>query len=472
MSQPKPAHADPAPLIPRLNLADSTLLIMGGMIGSGIFIVSADIARLVQSPGLLLLVWALTAVITVFGALTYGELAAMMPKAGGQYVYLKEAFGPLTGFLYGWTLFAVIQTGTIAAVAVAFARFAGVFFPGITTSNKVLQLGWFSISTEQVVAIAVIISLTAFNFRSVKTGALLNNVLTISKVGSLLLLIALGFSAGWINPNLGDWSHFTPTWPDVWTIALFGTLSAAMVGSLFSADAWNNITFTAGEVMNPKRNLPLSLALGTGSVTLIYLIANVAYLYVLPIQQIGAAPSDRVGTLLMETVIGPWGLYLMAIMVMISTFGCVNAATLAGGRVYYTMANDGVFFSQAGKLNRNGVPANALAFQGAWTVLLTLSGSYNDLLTYVIFAVLLFYILTAASVFVFRRTRPDAERPYRAYGYPWIPAVYIVLSVIICVNLVLEPASRSQSLWGLLIVLLGVPLYYVAVRLRGPQAPS
>ncbi len=470
MSAPTPDRPV-APLVPRLTLADSTLLIMGGMIGSGIFLVSAEIAELVVTPGLLLMVWLASGIMTVFGALSYGELAAMMPRAGGQYVYLKEAYGPLVGFLYGWTLFAVIQTGTIAAVSVAFARFSGVFWPEISTEVQVLRWGWFTVSTEQLVAMAVILSLTLFNFRSVKTGALVNNVLTVSKVGSLVLLIGLGLAAAWISPSLGDWGHFSPAWPDVWSAALIGTFCAAMVGSLFSSDAWNNITFTAGEVINPKRNLPLSLALGTGTVSLIYLLANVAYLYVLPIERIATVEHDRVGTLLMETVLGPTGLYLMAAMVMVSTFGCVNAASIAGARVYYAMALDGLFFSPAAKLNRHDVPANALLFQGLWAVALTLSGNYNQLLAYVIFAVLLFYILTVASVFVFRITRPDAERPYRAFGYPIVPAMYVVMATVVCVYLVLEPSTSAQSLWGLLIVVLGVPLYVIARRFS-PSRPT
>ena len=462
-----PPAAPTAPLVPRLTLADSTLLIMGGMIGSGIFLVSAEIARLVVTPGMLLLVWVVTGVITVFGALSYGELAAMMPRAGGQYVYLKEAYGPLVGFLYGWTLFAVIQTGTIAAVSVAFARFLGVFVPSVSPAVKVLSLGWFTLSTEQLVATVVILSLTFLNFRSVKTGALVNNVLTVSKIGALVLLIGLGLGASFIQPDLGSWAHFTPAWPDAWSAALIGTFAAAMVGSLFSSDAWNNITFTAGEIIRPQRNVPLSLALGTIAVTLIYLLANVAYLYVLPIAQIQAAEYDRVGTLLMQSVLGPAGLYVMAAMVLVSTFGCVNAASIAGARVYYAMALDRLFFPPAARLNRHGVPAYALLFQGLWAVVLALSGGYNDLLTYVIFAVMLFYILTVASLFVFRVTRPEAERPYRAWGYPVVPAIYIVLATAVCLYLVLEPSTRSQSLWGLLIVIVGVPLYFVARQMRG-----
>jgi len=446
-----------------LTLLDSSMLIIGSMIGSGIFIVSAGMAVELQSPGLLLLAWVVTGVITIFGALSYGELAAAMPQAGGQYVYLKEAYNPMVAFAYGWTLFAVIQTGTIAAVGVAFAKFTGVFVAGVSAQRFVLQIGSFGISTQQVLAIACIILLTLLNFRSVKTGAFVQNLLTFSKIGALALMIALGLYAMFtrteplpaVVPPVGA-TNIT----DLAPLVLMGVFFSAMVGSLFSSDAWNNITFTAGEVRNPQRNLPLSLIIGTGTVTLIYLLANVVYVYNLPFESIKNAPEDRVATLLMQNILGPSGAYFMAAMVMVSTFGCLNGIILAGARVYYAMAKDNLFFKPVSRLNGNGVPANALIFQCIWSCLLALSGSYGNLLDYVMFAVILFYILTIAGVFILRRKRPDLPRPYKVLGYPVVPAIYLLLATGFCVSLLVYKSEFSKR--GLLIVLLGVPLYYLA----------
>jgi APA family basic amino acid/polyamine antiporter len=441
-----------------LTLLDSTMLIMGSMIGSGIFLVSAGIAQEVQTPGMLLLVWVVTGVITVFGALSYGELAAMMPKAGGQYIYLKEAYNPLAAFLYGWSLFTVIQTGTIAAVGVAFARFTGVFIPWFSDANILLQLGWFKFSSNQLLGILCIALLTALNFRAVKSGALVQNILTITKVGALVAMILLGLWAG--VRGVGSVSHFSlpQTWPDGIGLATVGVFFAAMVGSLFSSDAWNNVTFTAGEVLNPKRNLPLSLAIATIGVSLIYVAINATYLLVLPIDRIAHAENSRVATAVMNEVLGGTGVYVIAAMIMVSTFGCLNGVILSGARVYYAMAQDGLFFKQAAQLNKNAVPANSLAFQGAWSIVLTLSGSYNDLLEFVMFAVILFYILTVIGLFILRRTRPDAPRPYKVVGYPVVPAVYILLAGTFCITVIIY--KPVYSLAGLGLILLGMPIYY------------
>ncbi len=434
------------------------------MIGSGIFIVSAEISRQVETPGMLLLAWVVTGIITIFGALSYGELSAAMPKAGGQYVYIKEAFGPLYGFLYGWTLFAVIQTGTIAAVAVAFAKFTGVFFPSISASNHLIELGFISISSQQLLAVSLIIFLSLYNFRDVKAGALMQNIFTVSKVAALLLLIILGLYFG-LN-GLGSVDNFSPAFPSVITLTTIGVFGAAMTGSLFSADAWNNITFTAGEVKNPQRNLPLSLFMGTSIVILLYLLANVAYIYVLPIEQIKHAENDRVATLLMETILGTKGKFFMAAMIMISTFGCLNGCIFTAARVYYAMAKDKMFLKQAAKLNKNNVPSNSLTMQCIWSVLLCFSGTYGDLLNYIMFAVMLFYILTISGLFVLRVKRPDMERPYKAFGYPWIPAIYIILASLVALNMLIY--QSSFSLYGLVIILTGVPVYFIFRKNTNP----
>jgi APA family basic amino acid/polyamine antiporter len=478
-----------------LGLLDSTMLVAGSMIGSGIFIVSADIARLVGSAGWLLVVWAVTGALTVTAALSYGELAAMMPRAGGQYVYLREAYTPLWGFLYGWTLFLVIQTGTIAAVAVAFARFLGVFTSSISPTNWIvppiiLSRNYaISLSTQQLVAILVIICLTIVNTRGLSLGKLIQNIFTSAKTLSLFALIVLGIFVGrnaealrtnltnfWmpgvVAPIKSDLSFVATVAATGGALGMLIAVCVGQVGSLFSADAWNNITFTAGEVREPRRNIPLSLALGTGLVITLYLLANVAYLCVLPLDKIQHAPDDRVGTAAMQVMFGGAGAAIMAIAIMISTFGCCNGLILAGARVYYAMAQDGLFFRSTARLNTQHVPAVALILQGVWTALLVLPRTrlrnaagevqygnlYGTLLDYVVFAVLIFYVLTIAGVFVLRRTRPEAERPYRAFGYPLLPAFYIVAATII---LVVLAVYRTQTSWpGLLIVLAGVPVYF------------
>jgi APA family basic amino acid/polyamine antiporter len=447
-------------LVKGLGLVDSTTLVVGSMIGSGIFIVSADIARQVQSPGLLLMVWAATAALTLIAALSYGELAAAMPQAGGQYVYLRESFGPLSGFLYGWTLFLVIQTGTIAAVAVAFAKFAGVFVPWISANNHLIGNGKLGLTTQQLVGIAVVLLLSAVNMRGVRTGAVVQNVFTFAKTAALLGLVAIGFLLG-RNPAALARNFGGNFWGGAGgTLHVVRLVGVAMVGALFSADAWNNVTFTAGEVRNPRRNLPLSLGLGVAIVMALYLSANFVYLNVLPLEAIQHAPEDRVATAAVEHILGPAGRQVMAVAIMISAFGCVNGLILAGARVYYAMALDGLFFRKAAALEpRHHAPVFALALQCVWAMLLTLSGSYSDLLDYVIFAVLLFYILTIAGIFVLRRTRPEMERPYKAFGYPLLPAAYIAAAGLIEVLLL---AYKPNYTWpGLIIVLLGVPVYFI-----------
>jgi APA family basic amino acid/polyamine antiporter len=447
-------------LVKGLGLVDSTMLVVGSMIGSGIFIVSADIARQVQSPGLLVTVWAATAVLTLIAALSYGELAAAMPQAGGQYVYLRESFGPLSGFLFGWTMFLVIQTGTIAAVAVAFAKFAGVFVPWISAQNHLIGSGRLGLTTQQLVGIAVVLLLSAVNMRGIRTGAVVQNVFTFAKTAALLGLVAIGFLLG-RNPAALERNFGGNFWSGAsGTLHIVRLVGVAMVGALFSADAWNNVTFTAGEVRNARRNLPISLALGVAIVMTLYLSANFVYLNVLPLEAIQHAPEDRVATAAVEHILGPAGRQVMAAAIMISAFGCVNGLILAGARVYYAMALDGLFFRKAGTLEpRHHAPVFALALQGVWAMLLTLSGSYSDLLDYVIFAVLLFYILTIAGIFVLRRTRPEMERPYKAFGYPLLAAVYIAAAGLIEVLLL---AYKPSYTWpGLIIVLLGVPVYYI-----------
>jgi len=459
------------------------------MIGSGIFIVSAEMARNVGSPGWLLISWVITGVLTVAAALSYGELAAMMPRAGGQYVYLRDAFSPLWGFLYGWTLFMVIQTGTIAAVAIAFARFLGILWPAISESNYLvapihLSSGYaVSLSTAQVIATLVILLLTATNMRGIKYGKRVQNLFTTVKIGSLVGLIGLGIVLGWngqaVAENFGKlWTArgFVPVAPGLTPESAFGLLVAlcvAQTGSLFSADAWNNITFTAGEVQNPRRNVPLSLALGTGIVIGLYLLANVAYLVVLPITEIQHAPQDRVATAMLRAVLPAAGAQLMAVAIMISTFGCINGMVLSGARAYYAMAHDGVFFRGAASVNKAHVPGVALIFQAVWTAILVLPRTFNpdtgtfgnlysNLLDYVISAALIFYILTIAGVFVLRKRSPDAERPYRAFGYPLVPVLYIAGALVI---LILLFAFRPSTTFpGLVIVLIGVPIYFLFRR--------
>src|ERR1700730_277138 len=487
-----------------MGLFSATAIVMGSMIGSGIFIVSADMSRSLGSPALLIAAWLVTAAMTIIGALSYGELAAMMPRAGGQYVYLREALGPLWGFLYGWTLFLVIQTGTIAAVGVAFGKFLGVFAPSISSSHWLLHL-WkvppihlgpmvlgnmdVGINTQNLAAILLVIFLSVVNIFGVKTGAAIQNVFTAAKVSALLGLALFGIALGrnaqalatnfganfWRNAGLGA-QHAVQVGVGG-PIVMVGTLTilaVAQVGSLFSADAWNNVTFTAGEVKNPSRNLPLSLALGTGVVIALYIACNFIYLTALPLdgtpgattilgRGIKYAADDRVGTAVMTQMFGAAGGLLMAAAIMISGFGCANGLILSGARVYYAMAKDGLFFRKVAKLHpRYKTPAVSLMVQMLWACVLCISGTYNDLLSYVIFAVLVFYVLTIVGLFVLRRTRPDAERPYRAIGYPVLPAIYIVTALFIDVVLL---RYKPQFTWpGLIIVLLGIPVYYLWSR--------
>jgi APA family basic amino acid/polyamine antiporter len=473
-----------------LGLLDSTMLVAGSMIGSGIFIVSSIIARQVGSPGWLLVVWLVTGVLTLMAALSYGELAAMMPKAGGQYVYLREAFSPLWGFLYGWTLFLVIQTGTIAAVAVGFARYMGVLVPWVSESKYLIapvRFGGYalSLSTAQFVGLALIALLTFMNTRGLRLGKLVQNVFTTAKTGALIALILLGIIVGWRSgAGAGNFSDFWTlrgnlqevgqSLTAVTAFGLFVGICVAQTNSLFSADAWNNITFTAGEVINPRRNVPLSLAFGTILVIGLYLLANVAYLATLPFTAIQNAPSDRVASETANVIFPGAGATIMAVAIMISTFGCNNGLILAGARAYYAMARDGLFFRRVGELNKQHVPAWGLIIQGIWAGILVLPRTvktdatgavtgygnlYGNLLDYVISAALIFYILTIIGIFVLRRKRPDAERPYKAFGYPIVPALYVIgASVILGILFIYQTATTWP---GLIIVLTGVPVYFL-----------
>ena len=446
-----------AQLLQGLRLFDATTIIMGSMIGSGIFIVSAQMARELQSPGLLLVAWIITALMTVLGALSYGELAAAMPRAGGQYVFLREALGPLFGFLYGWTLFLVIQTGTIAAVAVAFAKFLGLFIPWVSASRILLPLPLgYSFSSQQFVAILVIALLTWVNCRGLREGATVQNIFTVAKVGGLLTLVVIGFV---LPSKPAAAANFGNLFPASINLAVLSILGGALVGSLFSADAWNNVTFTGSEVLNPRRNLPLSLFLGTTTVSLIYLAANVVYLRALPLTAIASAPEDRVGTLAAQQLIGSGGLTFINLCILVSTFGCTNGLILAGARVYYAMARDRLFFRRAAEVSpTRHTPVFSLVLQALWAALLTLSGTYSDLLDYVIFAALLFYVLTVSGLFILRRKRPDLERPYKAFGYPVLPALYVVLAALVMFDLLWV---KPRFTWpGLIIVLTGVPVFF------------
>ncbi len=492
---PAPNDSQASELVKGLGLTSATTLVMGSMIGSGIFIVSAGIARQVDSPALLIGAWLLTGFLTITAALAYGELAAMMPRAGGQYVYLRESLGPLWGFLYGWTLFLVIQTGTIAAVGVAFGKFAGFFFKSISADNWIgyhahvpayhlgpMVLGDMNVglNTQNLLGIIIILILTLVNVFGIRTGAVIQNIFTISKVSALLGLVLVGIFVGRqpqaIAENFGHfwhnagWSMLHEIQPGVW-VGTLTVLCVAQVGSLFSADAWNNVTFTAGEVKNPSRNLPLSLALGTGTVIALYVAVNFIYLSVLPLhgdpnggtvlaRGIQYATDERVGTAAMFQMFGQIGAALMAVAILLSTFGCNNGLILAGARVYYAMAKDGLFFRPASKIHpKYKTPAIALVIQAIWTCLLCLSGTYGQLLDYIIFAVLVFYILTIVGLFVLRRTRPEAERPYRAWGYPVLPAIYIGIALFIDIVLL---RYKPQYTWpGLIIVLLGIPVYFL-----------
>ena len=472
------------------------MIVAGSMIGSGIFIVSADMARGVGSTGWLLASWVITGLLTIAAALSYGELAAMMPSAGGQYVYLREAWSPLWGFLYGWTLFLVIQTGTVAAVAVAFARYLGVLWPRISESNYLIgpihvsSTYAVSLSTAQLVAVLLIGLLSFSNARGIQYGKIVQNIFTATKIGSLLLVIAVGVFVGWnamaVKANFTDmWTpkDFTPVAPGLTPETVFGlfvAIAVGQVGSLFSADAWNNITFTAGEVKNPQRNVPLSLALGTMIVIGLYVSANLAYVVVLPLAQVQHAPSDRVAGAMLQAIYPTVGAALMAVGIMISTFGCINGMLMAGARAYFAMARDGLFFRRAATVNRARVPGASLGMQGAWAAVLVLirthdpvtgayGNLYSNLLDYVVSAALLFYILTIAGVFRLRVLRPRAERPYRAFAYPVVPALYILsATAVLAVLFVYRPATTFP---GVIIVLIGVPVYFAFRRVLGAQEP-
>ena len=449
---------------------DATALVVGSMIGSGIFIVSAEILREVHAPGLLLVVWAASGVVTLMGALSYGELAAMFPKAGGQYVYLREGISPLFGYLYGWTLFVVIQTGTIAAVAVAFARFTAVFWPGLSpdvflgsTVHFPQPIGDIAVglSAQRIFAIASIVLLTWINVRGVRTAALIQTSLTAIKtlaLGGLILLgLTIGRNAEAIAANFG---------PNFWpaggmSLAVLPVIGAAMVGSLFSMDAWNNVGFASGELKQPEKDLPFAMGVGVLVVTTLYVLANVAYLNVLPGDAIAHAPQDRVGTAALQAMLGTPGLYIMAVAIMISTFGCNNGLILSGARVYYAMACDNLFFKSAGSLHPvHKTPSVALVAQAIWTCLLCLSGTYGQLLNFVIFAAVVFYAVTAFGLFRLRKTQPNTPRPVRAPGYPYLPALYVVLTSLIAIDLLVQDVTRTYSMLGLALVLLGVPVYY------------
>lgn len=482
-TSPTESAAPDREFVKAITLTDATMLVAGSMIGSGIFIVSADISRTLGTPFWLLMAWLVAGVVTIFGALSYGELAAMYPKAGGQYVFLRESMGPLMGFLYGWTLFVVIQTGTIAAVAVAFGRFLGVLWPAIgpdrfswfpqlnfTSPGGPVELG---LTPQRLIALITIWILTWINLRGVREGKLVQTTLTIVKTGALALLIILGLTIGRnataIAANFSSGSFFGSVDLSGAFLLAFGT---ALVGSLFSSDAWNNVTFAAAEVKDPQRNLPRALLFGTGLVTLLYILANVAYLNILPLhgtdgasavlaRGIQFAPQDRVGSAAAEMIFGPIGGTIMACAILISTFGCNNGLILSGARVFYAMARDGLFFAKAGLLNKNRVPALALVVQAIWTSLLCLTGTYGQLLNYVIFAALVFYALTTWGLFRLRKLRPDAERPYKVVGYPILPALYIVLATSIAVILLIADKTRAEALSGLVLVALGVPVYFI-----------
>lgn len=467
-----------------LGLIDATMIVAGSMIGSGIFIVSSDIMQSVGSAGWLIAVWVITAFMTITAAVSYGELSGMFPKAGGQYVYLKEAYNPLMGFLYGWSFFSVIQTATIAAVGVAFSRYTAYLLPAVGEDNILIDLGFVDISAAQLLAIGIIVLLTFTNTRGIKEGKIIQTTFTSVKLVSLFGLIILGFLLVKSNAWSGNWENawdatqaerdsagniVDGSWKPISGTILIGAIAAAMVGSIFSSDAWNNVTFIAGEIKNPRRNIGLSLFMGTLIVSIIYVLANLMYLYVLPAKgadSIAFPEGGRVAVAASDKIFGPDGSTVIAIMIMISTFGCNNGLILAGARVYYTMAKDGLFFRQAGQLNKNAVPQWALWAQAAVASLLCLSGSYNNLLTMISFVVVIFYALTIAGIFILRKKRPDIERPYKAAGYPILPIIYIAMGLTFCVFLaIFEPL---YSLWGLAIVLAGIPIYFIAVAGKRP----
>ncbi|WP_306552259.1 APC family permease [Daejeonella sp.] len=450
-----------------LGLLDATLLVAGSMIGSGIFIVAADITRNVGSAGWLIAVWLITGLMTLIAAVSYGELSAMFPKAGGQYVYLKEAYNPLVGFLYGWSFFAVIQTGTIAAVGVAFSKFTAYLLPQVSEDLILFTVGSVKISAAQVLAIGIIILLTYINTKGVKGGKMIQTSFTLTKLFSLFGLIVFGFIV--MKPEI-----WTSNWENAWSMqklspdgtfqsltiaAALGAVAAAMVGSIFSSDAWNNVTFIAGEVRNPKRNIGLSLFLGTMIVTIVYVLANLVYLAVLPLGEIAYAEKDRVAVAASSVIFGNVGTVIIALMIMVSTFGCNNGLILAGARVYHTMANDGLFFKKTASLNKHAVPEFGLWLQCLVASALCLSGKYGDLLDMISFVVVIFYVLTILGIYILRVKRPEAERPYKAFGYPFLPALYIIMGISFCILLIIYKPNFTWP--GLIIVLTGVPIYYM-----------
>lgn len=459
-----------------LNLFDTIMLVSGSMIGSGIFIVTADMVRVLGSPLLVLTCWIISGVISLFAALSYGELAAMMPEGGGQFIYIRRAFGKLSAFVYGWTVFTVIQTGVIAAVAVAFAKFTGVFIPFFDPSNILLSIGGFHLNSAQVLAVVSIVFLTALNTLGINNGKIIQRVFTSTKLLALAALIIVGLVYGYSS---GNWQANTllpfqnlsgTSSQDVSFSTILAAMGVALIGALFSSDAWNNVTFIAGEVKNPRRNIPLGLLIGVLIVTILYILANVAYFMLLPAwgdasaltvegRGIAFAEQDRVGSAALFPVFGAISSSVMALLIIISTFGCNNGLILQGARLFYSMAKEGLFFRSAAKLNHNDVPGNALWLQAAWSSILCLSGSYGDLLDYCTFASLIFYIVTIAGLFRLRKTEPDTERPYRAAGYPVIPALYILIAGAICIDLLIFK-TRNAGL-GLLIMALGVPIYYL-----------
>ncbi|RXF72427.1 APC family permease [Arcticibacter tournemirensis] len=461
---------------PSLRLMDATMLVAGSMIGSGIFIVSADISRNVGSAGWLIVVWLITGFMTLTAALSYGELSAMFPKAGGQYIYLKEAYNSLVSFMYGWSFFTVIQTATIAAVGVAFAKFTAYIFPVFSENSVAADLGFLKISPAQLLSILVVTFLTYINTRGINSGKIIQTVFTLTKLLSLLGLIVFGFfalkedvwKANWTN--MWDIHKLNPdgSIEGYTSVAIFGAIAASMVGSIFSSDSWNNVTFIAGEIKNPKRNIGLSLALGTLIVTVIYIATNIVYTGVLSMQEIAAADRDRVAVSASHVIFGQAGTIIIAIMIMISTFGCDNGIIMSGARVYYSMARDGLFIKKVGTLNKNSVPEIALWLQCVVASLWCLSGKYGDLLDMISFAVVVFYMATIVGIFILRKKRPDAERPYKAFGYPVLPILYIVMGIAFCSLLIIYKPNYTWP--GLIITLSGIPVYYFVLWLERSDA--
>ena len=445
-----------------LNLFDTVMIVSGSMIGSGIFIVSADMTRVLGSPFWVLMCWLISGAITLFAALSYGELAGMMPEAGGQFIYLKRAYGRMVSFVYGWTVFAVIQTGVIAAVAVAFAKYVGVLIPFFDEKNILIALGPLHISTTQLLAVAMVFFLSYLNSLGINNGKIIQRVFTSAKILALLGLIIIGLIFGW---NAGYWEtnmalpFSPPADPESGIrMTLFAAMGVALIGSLFSADAWNNVTFIAGEVKDPKKNIPLGLFFGVLTVSVLYILANVAYFMLLPANDIAHADNDRVGTAALAGVFGNTSVVLMAALIIVSTFGCNNGLILSGSRLFQAMANEGLFFRSTAAINRHGVPARALWLQAFWASVLCLSGSYGALLDYCTFSSLVFYIFTIAALFVLRKREPGTPRPYRAFGYPFVPALYILVAGAICVDLLIFKPGAAGI--GLLIMMLGWPVYY------------